>query len=125
MCVTCSDNPHLIFILALLLTTTLLVLGGFLVLKGSGSLIASPDGRLALVDHGHPAMATGGLGDVLAGVIGALLAQKMAPFDAACLAVWLHALAGEKCGASGRGLAAADLIPVIRQLLEEQQPCLS
>lgn len=95
------------------------------VLKGSGSLIASPDGRLALADHGHPAMATGGLGDVLAGVIGALLAQKMAPFDAACLAVWLHALAGEKCGASGRGLAAADLIPVIRQLLEEQQPCLS
>jgi NAD(P)H-hydrate epimerase len=95
------------------------------VLKGSGSLIASPEGHLALADHGHPAMATGGLGDVLAGVIGALMAQKMPAFDAACLAVWLHALAGEKCGASGRGMAAADLIPVIRQLLEEQQPCLS
>ena len=95
------------------------------VLKGSGSLIASPEGDLALADHGHPAMATGGLGDVLSGVIGALMAQKMPAFDAACLAVWLHALAGEKCGASGRGMAAADLIPVIRQLLEEQQPCLS
>lgn len=95
------------------------------VLKGSGSLVASPAGDLALADHGHPAMATGGLGDVLAGVIGALMAQKMPAFDAACLGVWLHALAGEKCGATGRGLAAADLIPVIRQLLEEQQPCLS
>jgi len=95
------------------------------VLKGSGSLIASPEGDMALADHGHPAMATGGLGDVLAGVIGALIAQKMPAFDAACLGVWLHALAGEKCGASGRGMAAADLIPVIRQLLEEQQPCLS
>ncbi len=95
------------------------------VLKGSGSLIANPSGELALVDHGHPAMATGGLGDVLAGVIGALMAQHMPAFDAACMAVWLHALAGEKCGASGRGMAAADLIPVIRRLLEEQQPCLS
>jgi NAD(P)H-hydrate epimerase len=95
------------------------------VLKGSGSLIASPEGELALADHGHPAMATGGLGDVLSGVIAALMAQKMSAFDAACLGVWLHALAGEKCGASGRGMAAADLIPVIRQLLEEQQPCLS
>lgn len=95
------------------------------VLKGSGSLIANPAGELSLADHGHPAMATGGLGDVLSGVIGALLAQKMPAFEAACLAVWLHALAGEKCGAGGRGLAAADLIPVIRTLLEEQQPCLS
>ena len=95
------------------------------VLKGSGSLISSPDGQVALADHGHPAMATAGLGDVLAGVIGALMAQQMPAFDAACLAVWLHALAGEQCGADGRGLAAADLIPVIRKLLEEQQPCLS
>jgi NAD(P)H-hydrate epimerase len=95
------------------------------VLKGSGSLIASPSGELALSNHGHPAMATAGLGDVLAGLIGALLAQHMSAFDAACLAVWLHALAGEKTASAGRGLAAADLIPVIRQLLEEQQPCLS
>jgi NAD(P)H-hydrate epimerase len=70
-------------------------------------------------------MATGGLGDVLAGVIGALMAQKMSAYDAACLGVWLHAFAGEKCGTSGRGMAAADLIPIIRELLEEQQPCLN
>jgi NAD(P)H-hydrate epimerase len=94
------------------------------VLKGAGSLIASPDGRLALCDRGHPAMATAGLGDVLAGLIGALLAQGMEAFDAACLAVWLHARAGEHLGKLGRGLAASDLIPAIRQLLEEQSPCL-
>ncbi|MGE8067401.1 NAD(P)H-hydrate dehydratase [Pseudomonas sp. NPDC089569] len=94
------------------------------VLKGAGSLIASPDGRLAVCHQGHPAMAAAGLGDVLAGLIGALLAQGMASFDAACLAVWLHANAGEQQGKFGRGLAASDLIPAIRQLLEEQAPCL-
>jgi hydroxyethylthiazole kinase-like uncharacterized protein yjeF len=94
------------------------------VLKGAGSLIAHPDGRLALCHQGHPAMASAGLGDVLAGLLGALLAQGMQPFDAACLAVWLHANAGEQLGKSGRGLAASDLIPAIRQLLEEQAPCL-
>lgn len=94
------------------------------VLKGAGSLIAHPDGRLSLCHQGHPAMATGGLGDVLAGLIGALLAQGMQAFDAACLAVWLHANAGLQQGKFGRGLAASDLIPAIRQLLEEQAPCL-
>jgi NAD(P)H-hydrate epimerase len=94
------------------------------ILKGAGSLIASPDGRLALCHQGHPAMATAGLGDVLAGLVGALLAQGMNAFDAACLAVWLHANAGAQQGKSGRGLAASDLIPAIRQLLEEQAPCL-
>jgi len=89
------------------------------VLKGAGSLIAHPDGRLALCHQGHPAMATGGLGDVLAGLTGALLAQDMDAFDAACLAVWLHANAGMQQGKFGRGLAASDLIPAIRQLLEE------
>ena len=93
------------------------------VLKGAGSLIAAPDGRLALCDRGHPAMAGAGLGDVLAGLIGALLAQGMAPFDAACLAVWLHARAGEVLAAQGRGLAAGDLPGTIRQLLEELCPC--
>ncbi|EJM44237.1 yjeF-like protein, hydroxyethylthiazole kinase-related protein [Pseudomonas sp. GM33] len=94
------------------------------VLKGAGSLVTCPDGRLAVCHQGHPAMATAGLGDVLAGLLGALLAQGMEPFDAACLAVWLHANAGEQQGKFGRGLAASDLIPVIRQLLEEQAPCL-
>lgn len=94
------------------------------VLKGAGSLIASPDGRLAVCHQGHPAMATAGLGDVLAGLIGALRAQGMSAFEAACLGVWLHANAGAQESKSGRGLAASDLIPAIRQLLEEQAPCL-
>jgi hydroxyethylthiazole kinase-like uncharacterized protein yjeF len=94
------------------------------VLKGAGSLIASPEGNLVRCDQGHPAMATAGLGDVLAGLLGALLAQGLPAFEAACLAVWLHATAGERQGAQGRGLAASDLIPAIRQLLEEQSPCL-
>lgn len=97
--------------------------GCAVLLKGAGTLIADFDGRLALCDRGHPAMASAGLGDVLAGVAGALLAQGLAPFEAACLAVWLHAVAGERLGLQGRGLAAADLIPVIRQVLEEQSPC--
>jgi NAD(P)H-hydrate epimerase len=62
---------------------------------------------------------------VLSGIVGALLAQKLEPFDAACLAVWLHARAGEMLGAQGRGLAASDLIPAVRQLLEEFAPCLN
>ncbi|CAI8720311.1 NAD(P)H-hydrate dehydratase [Pseudomonas sp. fls2-241-R2A-110] len=94
------------------------------ILKGAGSLVACPDGRLAVCHQGHPAMAAAGLGDVLAGLVGALLAQGMDTFDAACLAVWLHANAGAQVGKSGRGLAASDLIPAIRQLLEEQAPCL-
>lgn len=97
--------------------------GLVVVLKGAGSLIASPDGRLALCDRGHPAMAGAGLGDVLAGLIGALLAQGLAAYDAACLAVWLHARAGEVLAAQGRGLAAGDLPCTIRQLLEELCPC--
>lgn len=99
--------------------------GLVVVLKGAGSLIAAPDGNLALCDRGHPAMAGAGLGDVLAGLIGALLAQGMTAFDAACLAVWLHAHAGENLGRQGRGLAAGDLPDTIRQLLEEFCPCLS
>ncbi|MGA8133189.1 MAG: NAD(P)H-hydrate dehydratase [Pseudomonas gingeri] len=95
------------------------------VLKGAGSLIAAPDGRLSICERGHPAMATAGLGDVLSGLLGALRAQGLPAYDATCLAVWLHASAGEQSGKNGRGLAASDLIPVIRQLLEEQSPCLN
>ena len=95
------------------------------VLKGAGSLIADPQGRLMLCDRGHPAMASAGLGDVLAGLLGALRAQGLAAFEAACLGVWLHARAGERLGAQGRGLAAGDLIAVIREMLEEHAPCLN
>lgn len=95
------------------------------VLKGAGTLVASAQGELAICQHGHPAMAGAGLGDVLAGLIAALIAQHLSSFDAARLAVWLHACAGEILGKQGRGLLATDLYPVIRHLLEEQSPCLS
>lgn len=93
------------------------------VLKGAGTLVADPSGQLARCTRGHPAMAGAGLGDVLSGVLGALLAQGMSNWEAACLGVWLHACAGERLGLEGRGLAASDLVPVIRQLLEEHSAC--
>jgi hydroxyethylthiazole kinase-like uncharacterized protein yjeF len=96
-----------------------------IVLKGAGSLIAAPDGQLAVCSHGHPAMAGAGFGDVLAGLIGALLAQGLSAYAAACLAVWLHAHAGEQLAVLGRGMAASDLLPAIRTQLEAFSPCLS
>lgn len=93
------------------------------VLKGAGSLVADPDGQLLLCDRGHPAMAGAGLGDVLAGLIGALLAQGVPAMAAASLAVWLHARAGERLAEQGCGLAASDLCAAIRQLLREQPVC--
>jgi ADP-dependent NAD(P)H-hydrate dehydratase len=93
------------------------------VLKGAGTLVADPAGQLALCTRGHPAMAGAGLGDVLSGVLGALLAQGMSSWDAARLGVWLHACAGERLGVQGRGLAASDLVPAIRHLLEEHSAC--
>jgi NAD(P)H-hydrate epimerase len=95
------------------------------VLKGAGTLVADPGGALLLCEYGHPVMAGAGLGDVLAGLIGALLAQGLPAFAAASLAVYLHARAGEVLAERGRGLAASDLCAVIRQLLQEQSECLS
>ncbi len=65
------------------------------VLKGSGTLIASPEGRLICNNTGNSGMATGGSGDVLAGITASLLAQKAGAFDAAAAAVYLHGLAGD------------------------------
>lgn len=93
------------------------------VLKGAGTLVADPCGTLLLCEHGDPVMAGAGLGDVLAGLIGALLAQGLPAFAAASLAVYLHARAGEVLAERGRGLAASDLCAVIRQLLQEQSEC--
>jgi hydroxyethylthiazole kinase-like uncharacterized protein yjeF len=95
------------------------------VLKGAGTLIAAPGGGLWLCERGHPVMAGAGLGDVLAGFIGALLAQGLATLPAAQLAVYLHACAGERLALQGRGLAASELCAVIRELLQEQSACLN
>lgn len=65
------------------------------VLKGKGTIIASPDGKIMINQTGNSGMATGGSGDVLAGMTGSLLAQGANPFDAAAAAVYLHGLAGD------------------------------
>ena len=81
------------------------------VLKGHQTLIADPDGHVRVNPTGNPGMATGGMGDVLAGILAALLARGVDPFDAACTAVYLHGFAGdlleEQMGDTG--LAAMDL----------------
>src|SRR5205823_2202254 len=64
------------------------------VLKGDDTLIAEPEGRVAVSRGGSPALATAGTGDVLSGVIGAYLAKGMEPFHAACAGVFVHARAG-------------------------------
>ena len=92
--------------------------GGVAVLKGAGTLIQSRH-RTDLCSAGNPGMGVAGMGDVLSGVIGALMAQGHSSDIAASLGVWLHACAGDACAQSGgeRGIAATDLIPVIRQKL--------
>ncbi len=81
------------------------------VLKGARTVIAAPDGSVAIAPFENPALATGGTGDVLSGVIGGLLAQGLPPFDAARLGVYLHALAGETVSdrLGDAGLLASDL----------------
>ncbi|MCU0483830.1 MAG: NAD(P)H-hydrate dehydratase [Chloroflexi bacterium] len=85
--------------------------GQVVVLKGAHTVIAGPDGRGAVAAFANPGLATGGTGDVLAGTIGALLAQGLQPFAAACLGVHLHGLAGEAVRArlGDAGLLAGDL----------------
>lgn len=91
--------------------------GGVVVLKGNGTLVSNGEDTL-LCDYGNPGMASGGMGDVLSGVIGALLAQHLPPLEAAALGVCLHGAAADIAAADGqRGLAASDLIPHLRSLL--------
>jgi NAD(P)H-hydrate epimerase len=88
------------------------------VLKGSGSLVADADGRLAVCPWGNPGMASGGMGDVLTGTIAGLLAQGLPPWQAACMGVGLHARAGDAAARAGeRGLLATDLLPHLRTLV--------
>lgn len=93
--------------------------GGVCVLKGSGTLIASLyDGVVSVCDRGNPGMASGGMGDVLTGVIAGLRAQGLISPMAARLGVWAHAAAGDDAAANGEaGMMARDLLPQLRHRL--------
>ena len=95
--------------------------GAVLVLKGAGTLVASPDGRLYRNRTGNPGMARGGSGDVLAGMIASFAAQGIEPFSAACGAVYLHGLAGDRCAArlSQSAMLPRDLIGALPELFLE------
>lgn len=90
--------------------------GAVLVLKGPDTVIAAPDGRAVVNTHATPFLATAGSGDVLAGVIGGLLAQGMDAFDAACAAVWMHGDAGRR---AGPGMMADDLDAALHETIAD------
>jgi ADP-dependent NAD(P)H-hydrate dehydratase / NAD(P)H-hydrate epimerase len=85
--------------------------GAVVVAKGNPTVTASPSGEARINSTGGPALATAGTGDVLAGVIAALLARRLSPFDAATVGVFVHGLAGDLAGAErGEGSTASDVI---------------
>lgn len=92
--------------------------GAVVVLKGAGTLVAAPRRIPVVIGAGNPGMASGGMGDVLTGVIAALRAQDLTAFDAACVGALLHAAAGDIAAAEGgeRGLLASDLFLPLRRL---------
>jgi NAD(P)H-hydrate epimerase len=92
------------------------------VLKGSGTLIGhSGEAQAWLCDAGNPGMASGGMGDILTGVVAALMGQGVTAPDAARLGVWVHAVAGDDAARQGGeiGLMASDLMPFVRSRLNE------
>ena len=93
--------------------------GGCVVLKGVGSIITAGEEQTYINTLGNPGMATAGMGDVLSGIIGGLLAQGVSLFDAAKLGVWLHARAADDAVATAgeRGLMASDIMPYLRRHL--------
>jgi hydroxyethylthiazole kinase-like uncharacterized protein yjeF len=96
---------------------------GVAVLKGSGTVIAASDGRVAINPTGNASLASGGTGDVLGGLIGALLAQRLPAYEAALAGVYLHGLAAQSLtdeGIGPAGLTAGELAPVVRRLINRR-----
>lgn len=97
------------------------------VLKGHRTIIATPDGKLHINTTGNSGLAKGGTGDVLAGLIGGLMAQGLSGLDAAILGVYLHGLAGDRAAAAktSRGMTAMDVVhalPEAWRMLEKGNP---
>jgi NAD(P)H-hydrate epimerase len=94
------------------------------VLKGANTVVAAPDGQVSEDPHQVPALASGGTGDVLSGLIAGLIAQGLDPFTAAVAGVYVHGEAGRRVSLrlGDAGLLASDLlveIPVVQRLLRE------
>ena len=97
--------------------------GVYLILKGHETIVAAPDGRMTINTTGNSGMAKGGSGDVLAGMVLALLGQGMEPLAACACAVWLHGRAGDLAAAEKgeRGMTPSDLLERIPDALLEAE----
>ncbi len=93
--------------------------GAVVALKGPDTVIAAPDGRAAVNTRSTSFLATAGSGDVLAGIIGGLVAQGLSPFDAACAGAWMHGDAGLR---AGPGMTAEDLDASLRETIRALYP---
>jgi hydroxyethylthiazole kinase-like uncharacterized protein yjeF len=90
--------------------------GAVIVYKGPDTVVAAPDGRAAIAPPAPAWLSTAGTGDVLAGIVAAMRARRLDPFDAACAAVWLHGRAAEQAGPV---LIADDLLASLPHLVAE------
>ncbi len=95
--------------------------GQVALLKGSSTLIAAPSGDTRVVAQGPPQLASAGTGDVLSGVIGALLAKGLEPFEAAYAGAWIHAEAGRLCALTDpQGILAGDLVEMLPDVIADR-----